>query len=69
MKLLALARSVDVAAKNQWLHLAVISLFGMLVLIAFLISVLGYVSDWYWTGVPKNLMMDMQDLGSSWVHP
>jgi hypothetical protein len=54
MKLLALARSVDVAAKNQWLHLAIIFLFGILVLVAFFISVLGYVSDLHWTGVPEK---------------
>jgi hypothetical protein len=54
MKLLALARSVDVAAKNQWLHLVVIFLFGILILVAFFISVLGYVADWYWTGVPEK---------------
>ena len=62
MKLRALARSVEVAAQNQWLHLAVIILFGILVLVAFSISVLGYVDNWNWTGVTEKTFWDWLEI-------
>jgi hypothetical protein len=45
---------VRIIVRSQWLHIAVILIFAMFILTAFVITVLGYLFRWEWTGVPEK---------------
>jgi hypothetical protein len=54
MDLRPIATRVRVIVRSQGLHITVILMFAVFILTAFIITVLGYVFRWEWTGVPEK---------------